>query len=127
MSYELLNLSNLPICMGRPKIQAKEKGYPAEIWSFGESEQTGEHTSLEFSMPLSYAGETEIDGEIFDLFRIPDCGLEGKDLFNAEEPLYLMLGLMDDVCKDKWLCIRPNDNKVHTVKKIFNKNRGKMR
>lgn len=123
MSYELLNIQNLPICMGNPNIQYKDKGYPAEIWSFGTGAMTGEHTSLKFTMPLSYAGESEIDGELFDLFKFPDKGVEGKDLFNAEEPLYLMLGLMDDICKDKWLLIRPRDGKAHTVRKVFNARR----
>ncbi|MBR1403448.1 MAG: hypothetical protein IJ558_04670 [Treponema sp.] len=117
---ELLSIQNLPILMGFPNLIAKEKDYPEEIYSFGIGKQTGEHTHLEFSQPLKYAGETLFEERSYDLFRIPESGIAGKDLFNADTPLYLMLEL-DDRFTDIWFLYRPKDRKCHTVKKVFNK------
>ena len=118
---ELLSIQNLPIAAGFPVLTAKQKGYPARIFSFGAGKQTGEHTRLEFSVPLTYAGEAVICGAPHDLFRIPEEGIGGRDLFNADKPLFLMLRLMDDISPEKWLLYRPHDQKCHTVRKVFNK------
>ena len=119
--YKLYNLANLPIVAGNPKIKKVDKGFPSEIYSLGSGKQTGEQTSLSFSMALTYAGEMIIDERIYDLFLFPEKGIEGKDLFCLDIRFYLMLEVIDDIDNTKWFLYRPKDNKIHTVKKIFNK------
>lgn len=116
---EFISLSNLPCVMGEPEVNFIDKGYPEEIYSFGVGKQTGGHTSLRFTMPLSYSGEMALDNAMFDLFKFPEKGIGGKDLFNMDKPIYLMLRVAE--CDNSiWFLDRPRDNKAHVVKKIFN-------
>lgn len=72
------------------------------------------------ALALRYAGETNMDGTTYDLFRIPDDGVTGRDLFNADAPLYLMMAVCDSD-ESIWFLYRPKWRKANTVKKVFNK------
>lgn len=120
LNYELLNIMDLPILMGKPDITVKDKGYPDKIFSFGAGKSTGEQTKLTFTLPLKYSGEAMINDRLFDLFLFPDEAFSGKDLFNADLPFYLMLEVIGDIAPSKWFLYHPKSNKVRTVKKVFN-------
>ncbi len=118
--FELVEVDSLPICMGNPPIRKVEKGFPEKIHSLGVGRTTGDNASLRFSLPIRYAGEMDIDGNTYDLFRIPDEGVSGRDLFNADSPLYLMMAVCGSD-ESKWFLYRPKWHKTNTVKKVFNK------
>lgn len=58
-AYRLLNINDLPILQGTSPIKKVDKGYPDKIYSFGDGQCNGSYTTLRFSMPLTYAGETQ--------------------------------------------------------------------
>ena len=118
-SYRLLNINNLPVLQGNPPIKKVDKGYPNTIYSFGDGRCNGSYTTLRFSMPLTYEGEIQIEESNFDLYKIPDEGISGKNLFTADVPLYLML--IPEVDDTIWYLICPNYNKNYVIKRIFNK------
>lgn len=118
-TYRLLNINDLPILQGTPYIKKVWKDYPDKIYSFGNGQSNGSYTTLRFSMPLTYAGETQIEENNFELYKIPDKGISGRNLFNADLPLYLMLiPETEDVI---WYLICPNYNKNYVIKRVFNK------
>ena len=65
-TYRLLNINDLPILQGTPYIKKVDKGYPDKIYSFGNGRSNGSYTTLQFSIPLTYAGET-IEESNFEL------------------------------------------------------------
>ena len=118
-TYRLLNINDLPILQGTPYIKKVWKDYPDKIYSFGNGQSNGSYTTLRFSMPLTYAGETQIEENNFELYKIPDKGISGKNLFTADLPLYLML--IPETEDAIWYLICPHYNKNYVIKRIFNK------
>lgn len=119
-TYRLLNINDLPILQGTPPpIKKVWKDYPDKIYSFGNGQSNGSYTTLRFSMPLTYAGETQIEESNFELYKIPDKGISGRNLFNADFPLYLML--IPETEDAIWYLICPNYNKNYVIKRVFNK------
>lgn len=118
--YELYCSQDLPLLCGYPNIVHKDKNYPSEIFSFG-VRCTGEQSRLDFCLPLKYAGETTIDGHVYDLFLLPENGLDNLDLWTIGRPFYLMLEVIDNIAPDKWFLFHPHTNRCKTVRKVFNK------
>ncbi|MEL5718267.1 hypothetical protein [Treponema pedis] len=118
--FKLAVISGLPCLLGNPFLKKKDKGYPEKIYSFGNGKSTGAYTTLRFSLPLSYAGESVIDGRTFDLFKIPENGITGRTLFNANSPVYLLLEEDNGNDNDEWFLCCPKDLKTQMVKKNFN-------
>lgn len=118
-TYRLLNINDLPILQGTPYIKKVWKDYPDKIYSFGNGQSNGSYTTLRFSMPLTYAGETQIEENNFELYKIPYKGISGKNLFTADLPLYLML--IPETEDAIWYLICPHYNKNYVIKRIFNK------